>query len=247
MDAIANQVVMISGGSEGIGYAVAERFGKQGAKISICARSEEKLREAAYKLENQSIDCLAVQADVSNEADVENWFKLTEQKYGPALILVNNAGVSGVSPVLDLSEDQWDHTMSVNVRGVFLCCKRALPAMMEKKDGRIVMISSIASQYFRPNHSLYFASKWALNGFSSSLAQEVSEHGIRVKIICPGMTETNFFDEMGGRPHEDQVPYVTPEHIADQVEHACLEPDGAESMKRAIFPAWQVPRQHKRR
>ncbi len=247
MNNFQDQIVMISGGSEGIGYAIAERLGRQGAKISLCARNQENLNQAASHLKSNDVECLAAQTDVSNPSDVENWFAETEKAFGPCTVMVNNAGIAGDGPILELTEEQWDKTMSVNCRGVFLCTKRALPSMMERKSGRIVMISSIAGKYYRPTHSLYFATKWALNGFSRSLAKEVSEHGIHVKIICPGMTETNFSEEMGGRPHDQNHPYVTPELIAEHVEHACLEPDGIDTIERCIFPSWQLPRQGRRR
>jgi len=242
MKALCDQIVMISGGSQGIGYAIAHRLGVQGAKISFCARTEESLRKAESLLGQAGIDCLAVQADVSQANDVERWFYLTEQDFGPVSILINNAGISGKGPFLELSESQWDKTMAVNCRGVFLCTQRALPAMTQAKQGRIIMVSSISSLYYRKGFSLYFASKWALNGFAHCLAKEVQEHNIHVHILCPGMVETRFFDSMGGRPHPPDYVYAEPEVYAEWVERLCMLPDNLDTLEIAVLPSWQLDR-----
>lgn len=237
---LSKEIIMISGGSAGIGLAAAKRLGGKGAKISICARSPDRLHEAEHTLSRLGIRVLAVQADVSRPDDVEAWFDQTENYLGSATVLVNNAGVSGYGSFMELTEEQWDTTMSVNCRGVFLCTRRALPNMIKARRGRIVMISSIAAQYFRRDHSLYFASKWALNGFSHCLAKEVREHNIHVHIVCPGMTETSFFDSIGGRPHPQDREYVTPETVAELVEFFCTLPDHVDTNEYSLFPSWQL-------
>jgi len=234
------EVICISGGSQGIGYAIAERFGASGAKISICARRLEPLQVAEKKLRDQGVNVLAIQADVSQEGDVDRWFSETEKQFGNPGILVNNAGISGTAELLDIKEEAWDKTMAVNCRGVFLCTKRALPAMMKAKHGRIFMLSSIASKFYRPRHSLYFATKWALNGFAHSLAKEVREHNIHVHLMCPGMTETNFFDNMGGRPHPEDHVYAKPEIYAEMAEYICSLPDYMDTLEFAVMPNWQI-------
>ncbi len=240
MHSFHEDIVMISGGSKGIGYAIAKRLGEQGAKISFCARNENDLNQAEPELKQAGIDVLAIQADVSQEIDVNRWFQKTEKRFGLPTILVNNAGISGTNSLLELTEEQWDKTMSVNCRGVFLCTKRALPAMMQAKKGRIFMISSIASIYYRKGHSLYFASKWALRGFSHCLAKEIHEYNIHVHQICPGMTETRFFDNRGGRPHPPEKMYADPETYAEQVEYLCNMPDHLDTLEYCTFPDWQL-------
>jgi len=240
MNILNNQIVSISGGSQGIGFAIAERLGKQGAKISFCARNETMLRAAEKSLQAAGIDCLATRADVSRPKDVERWFTETEKHFGPTTILVNNAGISGKGPFHTLSEAQWDATMSVNCRGVFLCTKRALPAMIQAEKGRIFMISSISSLYYRKGFSLYFATKWALNGFAHCLAKEAQKHNIHVHILCPGMVETHFFESMGGRPHPPDHLYADPQVYAEQVEKICRLPDNLDTLEFAILPSWQL-------
>jgi NAD(P)-dependent dehydrogenase (short-subunit alcohol dehydrogenase family) len=240
MHSFQDDVIMISGGSKGIGFAAAARLGARGSKISFCARDEADLQQVEKTLCDAGIDVLAVRADVSADADVERWFEETERRFGSLTILVNNAGISGVGPFTKLSEEQWDKTMSVNCRGVFLCTRRALPAMMQAQKGRIFMISSVSSKYYRKGHSLYFATKWALNGFAHCLAKEVREYGIHVHILCPGMTETRFFDNMGGRPHSVDKIYADPEIYAEQMEALCHLPDHMDTLEFCTFPSWQL-------
>ncbi len=140
---------MISGGSLGMGFSTAQRLGRAGAKVSICGRREEVLRDAVKKLRNEGIEAMGVPADVSLENEVEYWFSETERNFGHASILVNNAGISGRCTFLDLDEKQWDKTIGVNCRGPFLCTRRAIPAMKSAQKGRIIFISSIAGQYYR--------------------------------------------------------------------------------------------------
>lgn len=235
-----NEIVMISGGSKGIGYAIAEQLGKNGAKISICARDNHALEKAKETLANNGADVLTVTADITQEGDVDRWFSETESTFGNPTILCNNAGTSGFSPFLDITEEAWNHTLAVNCRGVFLCTKRALPNMIAAKQGRIIMTSSIASKYFRRDHSLYFTSKWALNGFSHSLAKEVHEHNIHVNLLCPGMTETNFFETMGGRPHAKENRYADPKTYGEIVEYICTLPDELDTLEICVLPNWQL-------
>ena len=239
MDSLKNQVVMISGGSKGIGYATALRLGLAGAKISICARGNESLQKALSQLQEQGVDAMAGQADITEESDIERWFSATEKQFGPATVLVNNAGISGYGNITELTEEQFDQTIRVNLRGVFLCTRRVIPGMIQAKQGKIIFLSSIASKYFRHGHSLYFASKWALNGFALSVAKELNPHHVHAHILCPGMTETNFFDATGGRLHADDVYYMEPGLIAEQIEHLCLLPDSVDTLDFALFPSWQ--------
>ncbi|MDX9753574.1 MAG: SDR family oxidoreductase [bacterium] len=238
MDSIQNQVVMISGGSKGIGLAIAERLGKQGARISLCARGAEALAQAQKTLQAQGIAVMATSADVSNEEEVERWFTQTETMFGPAHILIPSCGVSGYGDLTELTEAQFDQTFSVNMRGAFLCARRAIPSMIQNQSGKIIFLSSIASKYYRHGHSLYFATKWALNGFAFSLAKELNEHHIHVHVIAPGMVETHFFDN-AGRPHGPEVPYLSPDLVADLAERLIRLPEGVDTLDWTIFPSWQ--------
>lgn len=231
---------MISGASLGIGFATARRLGRAGARISICGRRENLLHEAAEKLRGEQIDVLEICADVSKEEDVDRWFDETAKRFGAPSVLVNNAGIAGIGALMELDEAQWDKTMRVNCRGAFLCTRRAAFFMKQADRGRIIFISSIAGQYYRGGYSLYFASKWALNGFAHSAAKELQPFNIHVHIICPGMTETRFFDAYGARPHPAEKHYVDPDAVADMVERFCRLPEGVDTNEYSIIPSWQL-------
>lgn len=240
MKELNQEIVMISGGSQGIGFSVARRLGLAGARISICGRRGDVLKQAQETLRGEGIDVIVVAADVSREDEVDRWYAGTEEQFGPASILVNNAGIAGQNPLLELDEKQWDQTIGVNCRGPFLCTRRAIPAMKQARRGRIIFISSISGQYYRREHSLYFTSKWALMGFAHCAAKELSPYNIHVHILCPGMTETRFFDEIGGRPHPEDKNYVDPGLVAEWVERFCLLPEGIDTNESSIFPSWQL-------
>lgn len=240
MKTLQNEIVAISGGSLGIGFHIAQRLGDAGARISICGRREGILHEAETALRSRGIETLAVRADVSQEADVERWFEETERRFGPVSILVNNAGIAGRGFLMDLDETQWDTTIRVNCRGPFLCTRRAVPAMKKVRRGRILFISSIGGQYYRKEYSLYFASKWALRGFALCLGKELNQDNIHVHVICPGMTETRFFDAYGGRPHPEENQYADPEIVAETAERLCLLPEGIDTNEYSVFPSWQL-------
>ena len=131
---------------------------------------KDRLAAAVRRLREQNVEVLAVRADVSREGDVERWFAETEHWFGAPTILVNNAGIPGHGPMLDITEAQWDLTMNVNCRGPFLCTRRALPFMMQARRGRVLFISS-TPRNITAKISPYFASKWALSGFAHCVAR----------------------------------------------------------------------------
>ncbi len=237
---LRNEIVMISGGGSGIGLATAARLGARGARVSLCGRRKDRLAAAVRRLREQNVEVLAVRADVSREGDVERWFAETEHWFGAPTILVNNAGIPGHGPMLDITEAQWDLTMNVNCRGPFLCTRRALPFMMQARRGRVLFISSIAAQYYRKNFTLYFASKWALGGFAHCVAKETHEYNIHVHILCPGMTETNFFETLNGRPHPEECAYLKPDTVAALAEHLVCLPENVDTNEYSLFPSFQL-------
>ncbi|HOJ60010.1 MAG TPA: SDR family oxidoreductase [bacterium] len=237
---LRNEIVMISGGGSGIGLATALRLGARGARVSLCGRRKERLAAAVRRLREQEIEALAVRADVSQEEEVEQWFAETEHWFGAPTILVNNAGIPGHGPMLEITEAQWDLTMRVNCRGAFLCTRRALPFMMQARRGRILFISSVSGQYYRKNFSLYFASKWALSGFAHCVAKEVQEYNIHVHVLCPGMTETDFFETLNGRPHSREFTYLRPDVVASMAEFLVCLPEDVDTNEYSLFPSFQL-------
>ena len=201
MSEFSGKVAVVTGASSGIGRRCTEMLADRGARVAIFARSEEKLVAIAASFGEQM---LVVPGDVADLADVERLFNTTEAKLGPCDILVNNAGMIEVAPLVDTTLDQWERTFAVNVRGIFLACRRALPSMIERGRGAIVNVSSI-SGVFGPEKFqgtvAYCASKAAVISMTEVLAVEVKERGVRVNAVSPGSVDTPMWaDVSGGAP-----------------------------------------------
>lgn len=175
------KVAVVTGGGSGIGEAIARMFAAAGAKVVVAGRRREPIERVAG-----DIGGLAVEADVSNEDSVKGLFKACEDAHGRLNTLVSNAGVTGpVANAEDMDMAQWDETMAINVRGVILCAKHAVP-MLKRQGGAIINVSSRLGLKGYPMRSPYAASKFAVIGITQSIAFEVGVHGIRCNALCPG-------------------------------------------------------------
>ncbi|MHA3904907.1 SDR family oxidoreductase [Castellaniella sp. WN] len=178
---------MVSAGASGIGLAIARAFRQEGAQVQVCDLSEDALREAGRVLPGIG----TFRADVSDPAAVDRWFGHALDALGGLDVLVNNAGVAGPTVALeDLSVEDWDRTLSVNVRGHFLCTRRAIPALKRSDRGAIINVSSVAGRLGYPFRVPYAASKWAVVGMTQSLAIELGDHDITVNALLPGIVES---------------------------------------------------------
>ncbi len=176
--------VLVTAGAAGIGRAIAAAMKDRGAEVVVT-----DVDQAAVEAAQQS-GLHAVVSDVSREADVAQLMSLIAERLGGLDVLVNNAGVAGpTGPVETLDADAWRFTFEVNVHGQFLCVKHALPMLKASADGSIINMSSAAGRLGMAGRSPYSASKWAVIGFTKSLAIELGEHGIRVNAICPGAVD----------------------------------------------------------
>ena len=189
-----NGHVLITGGAQGVGLAVAERFLAAGAKITITGRNEERLAEAKQAL-GIAGSVLTVAADVSDEAAVADLFEKAEAAHGPVNVLVNNAGISGSAPLARMSVEHFDDMMGVNARGVFLCSRAAAGPMAKNGGGRIINIASTAGLKGYAYVAAYVASKHAAVGLTRALAQETAKKSVTVNALCPGFTETPLLAE----------------------------------------------------
>jgi 3-oxoacyl-[acyl-carrier protein] reductase len=211
--AIAGQTALVTGGSRGIGLAVARRLGFMGAKIAICARDPKKLDESAANLRSEGVAVLPVPADVSKAGEVARLVEQVERSLGPLDILVNNAGIGVFGPGQDASEEDWDRVLGTNLKGVFLMCRSVAPSMIRRKTGHIINISSLAGKNAFANGAVYCASKWGLQGFSFCLAEDLRVHGIRVSVVCPGSVLTEFGPHSG----KDSSKMLQPDDVAHAV------------------------------
>ncbi|MCJ7587580.1 MAG: SDR family oxidoreductase [Candidatus Aminicenantes bacterium] len=206
---LQDKVALITGGSRGIGKALAEAFLKRGARVAIAARKEKEMEAAAREL-RQPGDVIGVRADISDSKDVERLFAAAADKFGSVDILVNCAGIQEpIGGFKDVNFDDWIENIHVNLIGTAMCCKAALPGMIEKKAGKIINFSGGGAGYSRPNFSAYAVSKAGVVRFTEILADELRDFNIQVNAVAPGMIETKMLKgileagpEKSGRDYE---------------------------------------------
>ncbi len=204
---LEGKVAIITGGSRGIGFATAERFLEEGAKVIITASSPENAAKAVAKLQ-EKYPASTVDGLSPNLADLESVraaFKEIILKYGCIDILINNAGVSESTPLSSYTEETFNKVMDLNVKGVFNSVRVAVDYMVENGSGVIINTSSMVSIYGQPSGCAYPTSKFAVNGMTVSLARELGPKGIRVNAVAPGITET---DMMKAVPKEIIEPMI---------------------------------------
>jgi 3-oxoacyl-[acyl-carrier protein] reductase len=183
-----------------------------------------KARDVAKEIESMGRKALVVLADVSQKKEVENMVNQTLERFGKIDILVNNAGIVGPTvPIQELSEEDWDRIISVDLKGTFLCCKAVIPHMISQRSGKIVNMSSIAGKEGNANMTGYCAAKAGIIGFTKALSEEVAKYGIRVNCVCPALIETELVERMDKKQAEylkSKIPLGRlgkPEEVAELV------------------------------
>ena len=187
-----NQRVLITGASHGIGKAAAERFAKEGCTLILnCRQSVEELSALEFYLKkNYSVDCISLIGDVSSPDFVKEMFEKTMERFGGIDILINNAGISHIGLLGDMSNEEWHRVMGINLDSVFYCCREAIPYMLSKKSGSIVNVSSVWGNIGASMEVAYSASKGAVNSFTKALAKELAPSNIRVNAAAFGTIDT---------------------------------------------------------
>jgi len=209
---LSGKVALVTGGSKGIGLAVAGLLLEQGASVAICSRNAADVEAVGREFERDHPKrVLALRCDVRREADVEAAFKAVDSRFGGLDIVVNNAGVGFFKNLETMSLEEWNSILETNVTGVFLCCRASIPRMRARGGGYIINMSSLAGRNAFPQATAYNASKFALNGMSEALMQEVRYDGIRVSYVMPGSVNT-FFNS--GTPDASMSWQLQPEDIA---------------------------------
>jgi 3-hydroxybutyrate dehydrogenase len=186
MDGLANKTVLVTGGSSGIGAAIASEFALRGCRVAITARDLERLGTAADKMAQNGAQVRAIACDVTRREQVRRLRDSIRELWGDVQILVNNAGIARAVSFADMSDETWDQTLDTNLTGAYNCCKVFLPAMVEAKWGRIINIASTTAKVGYSHVTAYTASKHGLLGLTRSLALETGRFGVTVNAICPG-------------------------------------------------------------
>lgn len=187
---LKDKTAIVTGAAQGIGRGIALMLANSGSKVAVVDISD-KIDEVAEAINDLGSFGLALKCDVADYKQVHNTVETVLAKLGKVDILVNNAGIYPFKPFVDMTEEDWDRVMNVNVKSIFNFTKAVLPKMIEEKFGRIINLSSVAGEMLGyANLVHYSASKSAIFGFTTSLALEVAKHGINVNSICPGAIET---------------------------------------------------------
>jgi len=215
----ANKVAVITGGTRGIGFAIAERLLTEGASIAICGTRQESVDEALARFECRD-KCFGFVADVSKFEDVSRFADALKQRFGTVHILVNNAGAGIFATVGELMPEQWQRTIAVNLNGAYYCSHEFLPMLRQSGGGDVIHISSLAGKNAFAGGAAYNASKYGLNGFSEAMMLDYRNEGIRVLTIMPGSVNTEFGGNQRGREdvNTDRNAWkIQPQDIADLV------------------------------
>lgn len=208
---LAGRVVVVTGASRGIGRAIAWAAARAGADLALLARGAEGLEETARGVREAGTRALAAPCDVADEASVKAAARAVHGTYPRVDVLVNNAGVFVSKPFLETSVEDWDRTLDVNLRGVFLCSRAFLPGMVARRSGKVINVSSIHGRLGDERVTAQCASKFGVVGLTEALAREMREHGISVNAICPGTV-----DATGEAPPERSplVRRLVPDEVA---------------------------------
>ena len=227
----SGRVGLVTGAASGIGRAIATRLCAEGAAVALVDLDEAGVKATADELANRGATALAVVADVGSAPDVEAAVKAAETNLGPIGLLVNNAGIAVIKPYVEHTDDDFDRQLAVNLRGTHLFLSRVIPGMVERKNGAVVNISSVAALHVTAPHAGYAASKAGIIALTQEVGFEVARHGVRVNCVAPGLiavppsaTKQPYLQSQAGTAPRVTTPTTTrplgfgqPEDIANAV------------------------------
>jgi 3-oxoacyl-[acyl-carrier protein] reductase len=214
---------LVTGGGRGIGKETAILLSKKGLNLIICSRTQKEIDSAVKEINSLGNgQIIGRKCDVSVYSEVNTLVKEALEIYGRIDVLINNAGITYVKKLIDTTEEQWDQTLDINLKGAFLFCKAIVPRMIENDCGVIINVSSGAGKVGFEDISAYCASKFGMIGFTESLAREVANYNIRVMTICPGEVATKMQEDVDARyyelnKHKMLHPRTVAEKIADMI------------------------------
>jgi 3-oxoacyl-[acyl-carrier protein] reductase len=202
---LKDQVVVVTGGSRGIGHCVAVEFARQGAHIAFCDMMAEGFPQAQAEIEKLGVQCLAFQANVTKSDEVDAFCKAVMDKFGKVDILVNNAGITRDNLLIRMDEADWDAVLTVNLKGTFLASKAFVRPMMKARSGKIVNIASIIGVRGNAGQANYAASKAGVIGLTKTIAREFASRNIRCNAIAPGFIQTAMTDKLSDAAKEAMI------------------------------------------
>lgn len=215
------QVALVTGGTRGLGRAIAQRLAAEGAAVAVLGRDADRAAEVAAGLQESGARSIAIAADVGSWPAAQDAVARVEQDLGPIDIVVTAAGIGAIGTVAEADPADWRDMIDANYLGTAHVVKAALPGMQQRGRGDIVAIASAGGTKGYPEWSGYCASKWAVVGFMECLAQEVTSQGIRVCTLCPGGVDTPFWDDLNKDVHragtETRASLMRPEDVAETV------------------------------
>jgi len=227
---MSRKTVLVTGASRGIGKAIAIKFARKGYNVVIsCIRNEDRLMQTKKEIENYQVPCLAYMGDMGDMDCCKELFAKIKKQFGGIDVLVNNAGVSYIGLLQDMSSEDWDKILHMNLTSVFNCCKLAIPYMVHQKQGKIINISSVSGIMGNAGQANYSASKAGVIGLTKSVARELASRGITCNAVAPGFIQTDMTENLGdNNPLLNSIPLGRmgkPEDIAAAV--AFLASDSA--------------------
>ena len=222
---LENQVVLVTGGSRGIGKSVALACAREGARVIINYAGNVKAAEETVKeISDLGQKCLAIQADISKLADVERLIEEATAEFGKIDVLVNNAGITRDGLLMRMKEEDWDAVIETNLKGVFLCTKAVIRGMMKQRTGRIINMTSVVGVMGNAGQANYAAAKAGVIGFTKSTAKELASRGITVNAIAPGFIHSDMTAILPESVKEEMIKAIPIERMgeADEVADTVL-------------------------
>lgn len=241
IDPTEGKVVIITGASSGIGAATARRLARDGMRLTLAARREDRLKQVSADVEALGGQALAIQTDVRNCEDINRMVQATLERWGRIDVMFNNAGLGHDDVLEKINPDDIRDEIHINLTAVIECAQAVLPVMLRQKSGHIINVSSIAGLIATPGTSIYCATKFGLNGFTDALHRELLGSGVRVSAFCPGYTPSEISPDLKaiaeGQPDAPRLPGLMPiTYVADQVARLIYRP-----RLRVIIPrSWKI-------
>ncbi len=227
---MGNKVALVTGGSGGIGSAIAIKLSEKGFNVAITYLSNEKAaKEVIEEIEKNNVKGLAIKADVSKEKDVEEIIGIINNEFKTIDVLVNNAGITRDNLLLRMKAEDWDQVMDTNLKSVYLCTKAVTRNMMKKKHGKIINITSVVGISGNAGQSNYSASKAGVIGFTKSVAKELGSRGINVNAVAPGFIDTDMTSVLSEDIKDEMLKSIPlnrvgkPQDVANLVAYLCSD------------------------